>query len=164
MCLTNRKNAVTSSHIITQRFTIAQSSTCLFVQGMVVKNMSFKVGQTLTVIGVPNPDATNFSLNIGPNETDIAIHINPRFNAHGDEYVTVCNSFQGGSWCEEFREGGFPFKQGEKFKIAITFTPAEFHLDFSDGSQVNFPNRIGANKYNYFNFGGDVRIKSIEVN
>lgn len=27
-------------------------------QGMVIKNMSFKVGQTLTIVGVPKPDAS----------------------------------------------------------------------------------------------------------
>lgn len=56
-------------------------------------------------------------VNIGPNETDITMHINPRFNAHGDENAVVCNSYQGGSWCEEVRQGGFPFKQGEEFKV-----------------------------------------------
>lgn len=45
------------------------------------------------------------------------MHINPRFNAHGDENTVVCNSYQGGSWCEEHREGGFPFHQGEEFKV-----------------------------------------------
>lgn len=46
------------------------------------------------------------------------MHINPRFNAHGDENTVVCNSYQGGSWCEEHREGGFPFVQGEEFKVS----------------------------------------------
>ena len=27
-------------------------------QGMIIKNMSFKVGQTLTIVGVSKPDAT----------------------------------------------------------------------------------------------------------
>lgn len=30
----------------------------IFIQGMVVKNMSFKVGQTLTIVGVAKPDAS----------------------------------------------------------------------------------------------------------
>lgn len=47
------------------------------------------------------------------------MHINPRFNAHGDERAVVCNSYQGGNWCEEHREGGFPFHQGEEFKVSV---------------------------------------------
>uniref|UniRef100_A0A3B5MXB5 Galectin n=1 Tax=Xiphophorus couchianus TaxID=32473 RepID=A0A3B5MXB5_9TELE len=84
---------------------------------MIVKDMSFKVGQTLTIVGVAKPDATDFAVNIGPDEQDITLHINPRFNAHGDENAVVCNSYEGGNWCEEVREGGFPFQQGEEFKV-----------------------------------------------
>ncbi|XP_044036379.1 lectin, galactoside-binding, soluble, 2a [Siniperca chuatsi] len=133
------------------------------VKGMIIKNMSFKVGQTLTVIGVPKPDASNFEVNIGPDEQEITLHINPRFNAHGDENVVVCNSYQGGNWCEEHREGSFPFLQGEEFKIIIEFTPAEFHVTLSDGSSIHFPNRIGAEKYSFISFDGDVRIRSFEI-
>lgn len=57
-------------------------------------------------------------MNIGPDEQNITMHINPRFNAHGDERVVVCNSYQGGKWCEEVREGSFPFQQGEEFKVS----------------------------------------------
>lgn len=46
------------------------------------------------------------------------MHLNARFNAHGDENKVVCNSYQGGKWCEEVREGGFPFRQGEEFQVS----------------------------------------------
>lgn len=59
----------------------------------------------------------SFAVNIGPDEQDITLHINPRFNAHGDKNAVVCNSYEGGNWCEEVREGGFPFQQGEEFKV-----------------------------------------------
>ncbi|XP_019744136.1 lectin, galactoside-binding, soluble, 2a [Hippocampus comes] len=131
--------------------------------GMVVKNMSFKVGQTLTIVGKAQTDATNFALNVGPNEKDITMHINPRFNAHGDTNAVVCNSYQDGKWCEEHREGGFPFHQGEEFKINILFTPAEFQVSLSDGSVIHFPNRMGAEKYSFISFTGDARVTSIEI-
>ncbi|XP_053194312.1 lectin, galactoside-binding, soluble, 2a [Scomber japonicus] len=131
--------------------------------GMVIKNMSFKVGQTLTLVGIPKPDATNFAINIGPDEKDITFHINPRFNAHGDENTVVCNSFQGGNWCEEYREGGFPFQLGEEFKITIAFTPSGFQVNLSDGSTINFPNRMGAEKYSFISFDGEVRVVSFEI-
>ncbi|XP_077412421.1 lectin, galactoside-binding, soluble, 2a [Vanacampus margaritifer] len=131
--------------------------------GMIVKNMSFKVGQTLTIVGKVQPDATNFALNIGPNEKDITMHINPRFNAHGDENAVICNSYQEGKWCEEHREGGFPFHQGEEFKVIIAFTPTEFLVTLSDGSEIHFPNRMGAEKYSFINFSGEARVTSFEI-
>ncbi|XP_068194009.1 beta-galactoside-binding lectin-like [Antennarius striatus] len=130
---------------------------------MTVKNMSFKAGQTLTIVGVPKTDATNFAVNIGPDEKDITMHINPRFNAHGDENVVVCNSYQGGNWCEEVREGGFPFKLGEEFKMVIQFSRTEFQVNLSDGSTIHFPNRMGAEKYSFISFDGDVRIRGIDI-
>ncbi|XP_054463827.1 lectin, galactoside-binding, soluble, 2a [Anoplopoma fimbria] len=132
-------------------------------KGMTIKNMSFKVGQTMTIVGVPKPDATNFAVNIGPDEKEITMHINPRFNAHGDENAVVCNSYQNGSWCEEYREGGFPFHQGEEFTIVIEFTPAEFQVSLSDGSKIHFPNRIGAEKYSFISFDGEVRVTGFDI-
>nr|XP_046272173.1 beta-galactoside-binding lectin-like [Scatophagus argus] len=133
------------------------------VQGMIIKNMSFKVGQIMTIVGVVKPEASSFAVNIGPDDQEITMHINPRFNAHGDVNTVVCNSYQGGTWCEEVREGSFPFQQGEEFKILIEFTPTEFVVTLSDGSKIHFPNRIGAEKYSVINFDGDARIRSVEI-
>lgn len=60
----------------------------------------------------------SFAVNVCQNEQEITMHLNARFNAHGDENKVVCNSYQGGKWCEEVREGGFPFQQGEEFKVS----------------------------------------------
>uniref|UniRef100_A0AAQ4P7U0 Galectin n=1 Tax=Gasterosteus aculeatus aculeatus TaxID=481459 RepID=A0AAQ4P7U0_GASAC len=135
----------------------------LFLDGMIIKNMSFKAGETLTIVGVPKPDATNFAINIGPDETEITMHINPRFNSKGDENAVVCNSYQKGSWGEEHREGGFPFHQGEEFKVVIEFAPTEFQVTLSDGSKIHFPNRMGAEKYSCIGFDGEVRVTSFEI-
>lgn len=128
-----------------------------------MQNLSFKVGQTLTVTGVPTAESTNFVINIGHSPEEIALHLNPRFDAHGDHRTIVCNSYQGGNWCEEHRLGSFPFNQNEKFQIKITFTNEEFHVTLSDGSEIHFPNRPGAEKYKYMQFDGDVRIHGFEI-
>lgn len=36
-------------------------------------------------------------------------------------------------------------------------------MTLSDGSEVHFPNRPGAEKYKYLHFDGDVRIHGIEI-
>ncbi|KAI1884493.1 hypothetical protein AGOR_G00226950 [Albula goreensis] len=127
-----------------------------------VKNMSFKEGQTLTIKGVANKDATNFAINIG-HEKDIALHMNPRFDAHGDQRTIVCNSYQGGKWCEELRDGSFPFQLGQEFKIMVTFNTQEFQVALSDGSVVRFPNRTGDTKFRHLKFEGDARIQGVEI-
>lgn len=60
----------------------------------------------------------SFSINIGHDDDAIALHFNPRFNAHGDSNTIVCNSKQGG-WGSEHREHCFPFQQGEEFKVTF---------------------------------------------
>ncbi|XP_051995551.1 lectin, galactoside-binding, soluble, 2a [Xyrauchen texanus] len=133
------------------------------MNGVVIQNMSFKVGQTLTVTGVPTADSTNFAINIGHSPEEITLHVNPRFDAHGDQRHVVCNSYQGGNWCEEQRDSSFPFNQNEEFKIKITFTNEEFLITLSDGSEIHFPNRLGAEKYKFMQFEGEVRIHMIEI-
>uniref|UniRef100_A0A3Q2V5P3 Galectin n=1 Tax=Haplochromis burtoni TaxID=8153 RepID=A0A3Q2V5P3_HAPBU len=105
----------------------------------------------------------SFAVNIGPGEDTIAFHLNPRFNAHGDSNIIVCNSFEGGNWCQEQREQSFPFSLGQEFKISIEFTPSEFVVTLQDGSTFRFPNRVGAEKYSALNFDGDARIRSIDI-
>nr|ABW04130.1 galactoside binding lectin [Epinephelus coioides] len=129
---------------------------------VVMKNMSFKAGQTMTITGMVNPNATNFAINIG-HEQDIALHVNPRFDAHGDQRTVVCNSYQGGKWCEEVRDSSFPFQLGKEFKVIITFNAQEFQVSLPDGSVVRFPNRLGDTKYRHMKFEGDARIQAIEI-
>ncbi|XP_023998952.1 beta-galactoside-binding lectin-like [Salvelinus sp. IW2-2015] len=133
------------------------------MSGVVVTNMSFKVGQTLTITGIPNSDATNFVINVGNSEDDLALHMSFRFDQLGDTRTVVCNSYHGGKWFEEHREARFPFNQGEKFKINITFTKMQFRVALPDGSEIHFPNRQGDEKYKYMHFGGHVRIQGIEI-
>lgn len=66
----------------------------------------------------------SFAVNIGPGEDTIAFHLNPRFNAHGDSNIIVCNSFEGGNWCQEQREQSFPFSLGQEFKVCLHFSLA----------------------------------------
>ncbi|KAM9780026.1 beta-galactoside-binding lectin-like [Neosynchiropus ocellatus] len=76
--------------------------------------MVFKSGQTLTVKGIPNGNASSrFSVNIGYSQQDIALHVNPRF----DSNTVVCNTCQNGVWGPEVIGKGFPFKQGVEFTV-----------------------------------------------
>ncbi|XP_053707830.1 beta-galactoside-binding lectin-like [Synchiropus splendidus] len=124
-----------------------------------IKNMVFKVGQTLTVTGIPNGGATSrFSLNIGYNEQDIALHVNPRFESN----TVVCNTRQKGVWGQEVIGCGFPFKQHVEFTITIAFHCGEFVITLPDDIKIRIPNRLNGKEYPYFFSDGEAQISSLE--
>ncbi|KAL2086880.1 hypothetical protein ACEWY4_017939 [Coilia grayii] len=127
-----------------------------------IQNMSFKIGQELKVSGKARKD-TAFSIDIGHNDHDIALHFNPRFDAHGDVKVIVCNSKHGDSWQDEQRDSCFPFQPDEQFKVVINFDNEHFYIKLPDGNMVHFPNRFGDDKFKYIYFGGDVKIYSLKI-
>ncbi|KAF3694417.1 Beta-galactoside-binding lectin 14 kDa lectin Electrolectin [Channa argus] len=126
-------------------------------------NSTFGTGQTLTITGIPGLKATNFAVNIGPDNDDIVLHVNPRFNHYGEHKKVIFNSCEGGSWGSWIRGEEFPFFHGVEFKIVIKFTGKEFVVSFFDGSNVVFPNRIGLQQYSHITVDGDVCITSFAI-
>lgn len=59
----------------------------------------------------------SFSINIGHDPDNLALHFNPRFNYGGDHNTIIFNALSGGCWGDEHREGIFPFAQGEEAKV-----------------------------------------------
>uniref|UniRef100_A0A3B3ST48 Galectin n=1 Tax=Paramormyrops kingsleyae TaxID=1676925 RepID=A0A3B3ST48_9TELE len=86
----------------------------------------------------------------------------PLFNHKGDHCTVVFNSMHDGSWSSEQREKSFPFKEGEEFKVSISFDNSTFQIKMP-GNTVSFPNRFGANKFMFIQVQGDVRIKGFKI-
>uniref|UniRef100_A0A8C4ZAH4 Galectin n=1 Tax=Gadus morhua TaxID=8049 RepID=A0A8C4ZAH4_GADMO len=124
-----------------------------------VSDMTFKEGAEFKIRLKPNDDGNRFSINVGHDSDNIALHFNPRF----DENVIVCNSLSGGSWGEEYREGSLSFNRGEECKFYINFTMEYFFIKLPDGSTMSFPNRLGDIKYKFFEVHGDARIVGIKI-
>ncbi|XP_047434276.1 lectin, galactoside-binding, soluble, 2b [Mugil cephalus] len=131
---------------------------------MKVQDMTFKEGQELKIRVKPKDDCCSFSINIGHDSENIAMHFNPRFDYGGDSNTIVFNSMSGGSWMDEHREGHFPFSRGEECKFYINFNNEQFYIKLPDGHMINFPNRLGEVKYKYFAVNGDARIVGIKIN
>ncbi|XP_026232528.1 beta-galactoside-binding lectin-like [Anabas testudineus] len=98
---------------------------------LTLENASFNVGETLTITGVPKPNAANFIVNISSSDSDIALHVNPRFNHYDDIRKVVFNSCQGGTWGKWSYGQSFPFEEGKEFEISIEFKSAEFLVIFT---------------------------------
>ncbi|XP_062339953.1 uncharacterized protein LOC134038535 [Osmerus eperlanus] len=128
-----------------------------------VAETSFKVGQILTVTGVPNPNCDRFSINVGDSVDDIALHMDVCFNYADTQKQVVFNSCHSGTWhWYQHIAKGFPFNYGKEFKVSITFTKEQFLITLPDESEIQFTNRHGDPKYSYI-FFRKVNIHGIEV-
>uniref|UniRef100_A0A3B4B7T7 Galectin n=2 Tax=Periophthalmus magnuspinnatus TaxID=409849 RepID=A0A3B4B7T7_9GOBI len=125
--------------------------------------MAFKEGQELKIRVKPSDDCCSFSINIGHDPENIALHFNPRFEVGGDTNIIVFNSKSGGCWGEEHRNMVFPFCRGEECKFYINFNMESFYIRLCDGSMMDFPNRLGDVKYKYFDVSGDARIIGLKI-
>lgn len=61
----------------------------------------------------------SFSINIGHDPENLALHFNPRFDYGSDVNTIVFNTLSGGSWGDEQHEGHFPFTRDEEAKVGI---------------------------------------------
>uniref|UniRef100_A0A4W4E7C5 Galectin n=3 Tax=Electrophorus electricus TaxID=8005 RepID=A0A4W4E7C5_ELEEL len=129
---------------------------------LTVKDMTFKAGQELSISGKVKSGCEKFSINIGHDADNIALHFNPRFCYNGDTNIIVCNSNQGG-WGEEVREHGFPFQHDEAFKVTINFNNEQFYIKLPNGTMMSFPNRHGDDAFNHFDVRGDVKVEGIKM-
>ncbi|KAM7394663.1 hypothetical protein PAMP_021449 [Pampus punctatissimus] len=130
---------------------------------MKVMEMSFKEGHELKVRVKPKDDCASFAINIGHDPENLAMHFNPRFQLGGDNNIIVFNSMSGGCWGDEQRDENFPFVCGEECKLYVNFNNEQFYIKLPDGSMINFPNRLGDVKYNFFHVTGDAKIIGIKI-
>ncbi|XP_078540183.1 16 kDa beta-galactoside-binding lectin-like [Lissotriton helveticus] len=131
-------------------------------QGMEVHNLNLQLGKCLDIKGMIPADAKCFVINLGKDNSDIALHLNPRFDHEGDVDTIVCNSKAAGSWGEEQRETAFPFKQGEKTEICIHLDQDHLTIKFPGGQEMSFPNRLGLQKASFLSVEG-FHVKSLKL-
>ncbi|KAB5584538.1 hypothetical protein PHYPO_G00108720 [Pangasianodon hypophthalmus] len=127
-----------------------------------VKDMTFKAGQELTISGKPKSGCNLFSINIGHDPDNIALHFNPRFNYGSDNNIIVCNSNRGG-WGEELKEHCFPFDKSESFKVVVSFNNEQFYIKLPNGTMMSFPNRFGDDSFKHIDVQGDVKVQGLKI-
>ncbi|KAM9228975.1 galectin-1 [Dugong dugon] len=129
--------------------------------GLVASNVNLKPGECLRMRGEVAPDAKSFALNLGKDSNNLCLHFNPRFNAHGDVNIIVCNSKDGGAWGAEQRESAFPFQPGSVTEVCISFEEADLSIKLPDGYTFKFPNRLNLEAINYLEVEGDFKVKCV---
>ncbi|XP_019377862.1 PREDICTED: 16 kDa beta-galactoside-binding lectin-like [Gavialis gangeticus] len=131
--------------------------------GLEVTHLNIQPGGSIRVKGKILPDAKGFALNVGKDSSNLMLHFNPRFDCHGDVNTIVCNSREDGAWGAEEREMDFPFQQGDKTEICISFDTAELKVGLAD-KEIVFPNRLSLEKIEYMSTEGDFAVKVIKFN
>uniref|UniRef100_A0A8V0XBM3 Galectin n=1 Tax=Gallus gallus TaxID=9031 RepID=A0A8V0XBM3_CHICK len=126
-------------------------------QGLVVTQLDVQPGECVKVKGKILSDAKGFSVNVGKDSSTLMLHFNPRFDCHGDVNTVVCNSKEDGTWGEEDRKADFPFQQGDKVEICISFDAAEVKVKVPE-VEFEFPNRLGMEKIQYLAVEGDFKV------
>ncbi|XP_065150103.1 galactose-binding lectin l-1-like [Paramisgurnus dabryanus] len=129
-----------------------------------VSDLDFKAGRQLTVGGRIRPSCKMFSVNIGHNPDQLALHFNPRFDHLGDVRTIVLNSKKG-EWIQEDeeRDTHFPFQAGQDFMVAITYNKEKFNIKLQDGNVVTFANRFGEELYNHLHVSEDISFNNVSL-
>ncbi|XP_006133935.2 16 kDa beta-galactoside-binding lectin-like [Pelodiscus sinensis] len=129
---------------------------------LVATHLNVQPGECIKVKGKIFPEAKRFAVNVGKDSGNLVLHFNPRFDSHGDVNVIVCNSMEDGRWGTEEREADFPFQQGDKTEICISFDTTELTVKLAGDKEITFPNRLGLENIEYLSVDGDFAIKAIK--
>ncbi|XP_067102486.1 galectin-4-like [Osmerus mordax] len=122
-----------------------------------------RAGMSIYIQGSIPHHITRFTLNLQCGEfegTDIAVHINPRFD--GWDKV-VFNSFQNGSWGSEDKTHDMPFKKGEAFEMVIVVTVEGYQFKVNGRDFHSFSHCIPVERVCALSIAGDVAIQTINV-
>uniref|UniRef100_A0A9J7XGA3 Galectin n=1 Tax=Cyprinus carpio carpio TaxID=630221 RepID=A0A9J7XGA3_CYPCA len=129
---------------------------CSFTNGIYNKML-------ITIAGEIKLNANNFTVNF-KRGSDIAFHLNPRFN-EGGRQVIVRNSMIGNQWGREERElPSFPFVPGKPFELKILCTDTEFKVAVNKSHLLEYKHRIRElNQIRDLSVYGDVTLSSVNV-
>ncbi|ESO90164.1 hypothetical protein LOTGIDRAFT_123780, partial [Lottia gigantea] len=128
---------------------------------------SLRPGRWIFVHGTAKKDPNKFEINLQCNdtlnydETDIALHLNPRFS----EEVTVRNHLVDGSWGDEEQDQPFfPFEAEDTFNIAINVQSDKFKVYANGRHYIDFDHRIDIGKICHIMLDGDANFFEPEFN
>ncbi|XP_063164490.1 galectin-1 [Candoia aspera] len=131
--------------------------------GIVCTNLHIAPGQRVAVKGDVLPGAKSFAINLGKTQDHLLIHLNARFDIHGDVRTIVCNSKNKGQWGKELRETNFPFQEGSSAEVIFTHDKKEVTVTLPGNHQFKFPNENGLEIIEFICTEGDLNFKGISL-
>ncbi|XP_064201962.1 congerin-2-like isoform X3 [Anguilla rostrata] len=128
-----------------------------------VNNISFMPGMKLWVKGAFHFNPQRFSINVGQDEQNIALHCDERFGYGCSGPVIVLNSRENNEFGEEVRERNFPFQPEQEFEVTIAITDNTFHIILPGNQVLVFPDRLPGLSRNKIWVEGDATIHGISL-
>ncbi|XP_045693104.1 galectin-9-like [Phyllostomus hastatus] len=118
-------------------------------------------GKSITVSGTVLPSAQRFHINLR-SRSDIAFHLNPRF----DQNSVVRNTEINGSWGTEETHlpGSMPFNRGQGFSVWITCEDTGYKVAVNGQHQFDYNHRLqDLPAINILEVGGDIQLSSLKT-
>ncbi|KJH51352.1 galactoside-binding lectin [Dictyocaulus viviparus] len=117
-------------------------------------------GQRIMMYGIPKGERWNLDL-LGRGG-DVLFHFNPRFKVK----QIVRNSYKGGIWGKEEREGPFPFEKERGFDLTIENEPYSMQLFVNNERIGTFAHRTENPEQDYIGMrvDGEIEVTSIDFN
>ncbi|XP_053518672.1 galectin-9 isoform X2 [Artibeus jamaicensis] len=117
--------------------------------------------KSITVSGTVLPSARRFHINLRSG-SDIAFHLNPRF----DQNTVVCNTLINGSWGHEQYSISktMPFSRGQGFSVGITCGDTGFKVAVNGQQLFDYNHRVmDLPAINVLEVAGDVQVTHVQT-
>ncbi|XP_013917006.1 PREDICTED: galectin-1 [Thamnophis sirtalis] len=131
--------------------------------GVVCTNLNVTPGQKITVKGDIPSGCKSFAVNLGKDDNNLLLHLNARFDIHGDIRTIVCNSKNQGQWGKELRETNFPFQEGGPTELSFIHDKKEVTITLPGNHQFKFPNETGLETITFICTDGELKFKSVSL-
>ncbi|KAM9324928.1 galectin-1 [Gastrophryne carolinensis] len=131
-------------------------------EGVVLKNLKLKQGHCVEVKGFVPDGCKGFAINLGKDSDNFCLHLNARFDIHGDSNTIVCNSKQANTWGKEQRETIFPFQQGAETTVNFRLEGDQIIVQLSSGEQFSFPLREKLDEISFLSLD-ELQLKCLTV-
>lgn len=118
-------------------------------------------GKSITVSGTVLPSAQRFHINLRCG-SDIAFHLNPRFDTNS----VVRNTEINGSWGPEetYLPGSMPFNRGQGFRVWIMCEDTGYKVAVDGQHLFDYRHRLkDLTAINVLEVGGDIQLTSLET-
>lgn len=115
-------------------------------------------GDRILLYGMPT--GKKFEINLIGGNGDVLLHFNPRFK----ETAVIRNSSIGGTWGQEEREGGFPFKKDIAFDLVLVNEPYSIQIFIDNQRFGTFAHRTANPAFDYkgIRIDGELELTGLE--
>ncbi|XP_058873215.1 galectin-2-like [Acipenser ruthenus] len=134
----------------------------MYVSRLNLKIAEIKLGQVITIDGIPMNETERITFNLGKSEEEHALHFDIRFT-YLEMKTVVMNSLVDGQFGEEVKTKDFPFEYGKLTKIAVHYYQDRFQIKVPDGKVYDFPNRCPDWKLSFLEVIGGFKIISFSI-